>query len=218
MKDKIKNKVFDFYNESRDFNGVPYWELEKLHISNLDSYLLQLIEENIISVNFTINPHIKQFDFPIEKQLNYLKENGFVQVCFYPTEALLNETLKNNEFDNRPFTKMLAYGKPQLMPMFFKIEILNSYVTDPRYDVEHSSDYSGMICYKSETDLDEEDQILLETFGIGYKEEHERVIVVYLRYLSDLTPEHQQRWFTYIEKNECQEVYEEGYGACHLSY
>lgn len=109
MKDKIKNKVFDFYNESHDFNGVPYWELEKLHISNLDSYLLQLIEENIISVNFTVNPHIRQFDFPIEKQLNYLKENGFGQVCFYPTEALLNETLKNNEFDNRPFTRMLAY-------------------------------------------------------------------------------------------------------------
>lgn len=208
MKDRITNKIFDFYNNSHDFNGMPYWELEKLHISNLDSYLLQLIGENVISVNFTINPHIKQFDFLIDKQLEYLEKNGFSQVCFYPTEILLNKTLKTDKFDNRPFTKMLAYGKPQLMPIFFKIEILNSYVTDPRYDVEHSSDYSGMICYKSETDLEEQDQILLETFGIGYKEEHERVIVVYLRYLSDLTPEHQQRWFTYIEKSKCREVYE----------
>lgn len=208
MKDKILNKVIDFYKESRDFNGVPYWELEKLYSNNLESYILELIEENVISVNFTINPHIKQFDFPIEKQLEYLRENGFNEVCFYPTEALLGKVLKTNKFDNRPFTKMLAHGKPQLEPIFFKIEILNSYVTDPRYEVEHSSDYSGMICSVSEIDLDEEDQILLETFGIGYKEDHERVIAVYLRYLSDLTPEHQQRWFTYIEKDDCREVYE----------
>ncbi|MDD2300194.1 MAG: hypothetical protein PHU69_11225 [Fermentimonas sp.] len=82
MKDRITNKIFYFYNNSHDFNGVPYWELEKLHISNLDSYLLQLIGENVISVNFTINPHIKQFDFPIDKQLEYLEKNGFSQVVF----------------------------------------------------------------------------------------------------------------------------------------
>lgn len=208
MKDMITNKILHFYNNSYDFNGMPYWELEKLPISNLDSYLLQLIKENVVSANFTTNPHIKQFDFSVDKQLEYIEKNGFNQVCFYPTEALLNKALKTDKFDNRPFTKMLVYGKPQLIPMFFKIEILNSYAIDPRYNLKHSNDYSGMICCESETCLEEQDQILLKTFGIGYEEERERVVVVYLRYLSDLTSEHQQRWFTYMEKGKCQVVYE----------
>lgn len=46
--------------------------------------------------------------------------------------------------------------------------------------------------------MPERDKVFLETFGIGYDELDHRAAVVYLRYLSDLSPEHQQYWNTFI--------------------
>ncbi len=40
------------------------------------------------------------------------------------------------------------------------------------------------------------DKFLLETFGFSYDAELSRAVAVFLRYLSDLTPQHQQIWNT----------------------
>jgi hypothetical protein len=40
----------------------------------------------------------------------------------------------------------------------------------------------------------ERDKVLLQSFGIGYDEKRNRVVVVYLRYLADLSSAHQQVW------------------------
>ncbi|ANS75282.1 hypothetical protein AWM70_12260 [Paenibacillus yonginensis] len=208
MKQSILNEVIEFYTKSSDFNGIPYWNLaEKYSQDMLVDILMELIEEKKVSANFTLNPHIKQFeDFPLDKQINAIK-NKTSNVCLYPTESVLLETLPESHVD-KPFTRMLYFGKPQLEPLFFEISVLEQYFSDPRYNI-HSSDYSGSIHYSSENELRESDQILLDTFGIGYDTNNDRVVAVYLRYLNDLTPEHQQRWKTYlITDGNCRIAYE----------
>ncbi|WP_145328555.1 hypothetical protein [Paenibacillus xylanexedens] len=212
MKLKILEEIVKFYVESSDFNGISYWRLKELfgvgeEETNFDPILIELINEGKISVNYTLNPHIKQFkDFSIESQINAINTMPS-NICLYPSETILAEEIPDKYLD-RPFTRMLYFGKPQLEPFFFDISILEQYYNDPRYSI-FSSDYSGSISYISEQILDERDQILLETFGIGYDKNNHRVVAVYLRYLHDLTPEHQLRWKTYLlENDDCEIVYE----------
>jgi len=49
------------------------------------------------------------------------------------------------------------------------------------------------------SDTDDRDKVLLDTFGIAYDSNRNRVVVVYLRYLADLNPEHQQIWNTALQ-------------------
>ena len=74
---------------------------------------------------------------------------------------------------------------------------MERYSNDPRFDFKFS-DYSGSIsCKYDEHDnpiVREEDQVFLKTFGLGFDAQGNRLAVVYLRYLKDLTEEHQQYW------------------------
>lgn len=214
LKELIMNEVIEFYLESYDFNGIPLYQLSAKHKRDkdrLDKAIIDLIKDGAISLNYTENPHVKQFkDFPVKDQLEQLKKGNPQHICVYPTENILKTLTLTSKYDNKPFTKMLLYGKPQLQPMYFEIQILEDYFNDPRYDVQFS-DYSGSISYHSENDLSKKDKIFLSTFGIGYKDKdpyRERVVVVYLRYLSDLTPEHQQRWNTRLVNEKCFEALE----------
>ncbi|MED1875488.1 hypothetical protein [Brevibacillus borstelensis] len=206
----LLDRVIQFYEYSHDFNGIPFWRLIKdLNINKQDATTIigDLIREKKVTLNFTLNPHIKQFeDFPIDKQLEVLNDMGENTICVYPTEEILAEHIDPDKHKDKPFTRMLLLGKPQLEPIFFEIEVLENYFVDPRYIIFHS-DYSGTISYHSDSNMNERDQVLLETFGIGYDENDERVVAVYLRYLSDLTPEHQQRWQTYQVNRKCKIAY-----------
>lgn len=81
--------------------------------------------------------------------------------------------------------------------MFFELEVLERYYADPRYYFSFE-DYNGYISITSSfdqsEDIAEKDKVFLQTFGLGYDSNKNRVVVVYLRYLSYLTPEHQQIW------------------------
>jgi len=70
-------------------------------------------------------------------------------------------------------------------------------ICNPRFDFNFE-DYSGQIsCRYDENNkpiLREEDQIFLKTFGLGVDSDNNRLAVVFLRYLNDLTPEHQSFW------------------------
>ena len=63
-----------------------------------------------------------------------------------------------------------------------------------------TDDVQGMICASNEGEprpwtIGAADDILLENFGFGFDRDiQERVVMVFLRYLADLTAEHQQIW------------------------
>jgi hypothetical protein len=160
-----------------------------------------LVKQERISVVFGDlhpNPHIKAFpDEPIDSQLAKLKTGLFIQACVYPTLDLLRTNVDHNKYEGKPYTVALALGAPQLDFRAFDLSVLEYYRNDPRYHYE-TDDINGSISvrdsYFESQSMAKSDQVVLQTFGFCYDSGLNRAVAVFIRYLSDLTPEHQQIW------------------------
>lgn len=220
MKERIENIVYDFFVASSDFNGIPLRNLsQKLNIGYEKSIdiVKELVKNEIVSIQSSTNPNIIGFQhYPIDSQIHILEEAKKTKeilhsfgditissedtkfpICLYPSEKYLKKNRNLVEFGNAFYTKQLALGEPHLKPIFFEIEVLDRYFNDPRFDFKFE-DYSGQIsCFYDENEnsiVREEDEVFLKTFGLGFDENGNRLAAVYLRYLKDLTPEHQVFW------------------------
>lgn len=229
LKNKIQTIVYDFFVNSSDFNGIPLRNIsQKLNIEYEASIDLikELVIEDIVSIQSSTNPHIIGFQhYPIESQLSILEEakkikevihsfgdfkisseNTEFPICLYPSKIFLSKNRTLAEFGNACYTQQLALGEPHLKPIFFEIEVLDRYSNDPRFDFKFE-DYSGRIsCRYDENEkpiVRDEDDIFLKTFGLGFDENGNRLAVVYLRYLKDLTAEHQIYWKSREKSGNC---------------
>ncbi len=211
--DALLEVVTKYFTSSSDFNGILVDRLTSIlrtTTAEVTNGLERLLKQGKVSVSFAShqsNPYIKRLaDLPVHEQLRRIHSESPSTYCVYPAEAILKNRTDIETFSNRPFTRRLALGEPQLIPVFFELAVLERYYRDPRFHFEFH-DYSGQIvisdaAYKA-PDLPERDKVLLNTFGIGYDKHRNRVVVVYLRYLSDLSPEHQQFWLSHIISDEC---------------
>lgn len=208
----LLKKITDFYSESRDFNGIPVGILLrelKMPWPDLRDSLTQLVKGGKSTLAFSSvseNPHIKRFpDIPAAEQIGKLESESTDGICVYPTTAVLEAMLDTTDYVDRPFTKRLALGEPQLLPVYFDLPVLERYYADPRYNFDFY-DYGGSIGISSShyesRDTAERDKVFLQTFGLGYDPQGNRVVVVFLRYLAGLSPEHQQFWNTYVLSGE----------------
>lgn len=198
----VRNAVTAFYRDSDDFNGLPYTDLvRRLQGSETSALraIRTLVRRGEISAVFgDIHPnaHIRALpDEPIASQLAKLGSNS--NACLYPTELTLAKVIPADLHADRPFTRRLALGEPQLAYAAFDLTVLEPYRNDPRYVFE-VGDAGGMISvtdeyYESEG-MPKRDQVLLQTFGFCYGPKKHRAVGVFLRYLSDLSPEHQKIW------------------------
>lgn len=229
MKDRIENMVYDFFVASSDFNGIPLRNIsQKLGIDydNSIDLIKELVKEDIVSIQSSTNPHIIGFQhYPIDSQIHILEEAKKTKevlhkfgditissedtefpICLYPSKNYLQKKRDLSEFDNAIYSKLLALGEPHLKPIFFEIEVLDRYFNDPRFDFKFE-DYSGRISCKYDENekpiVREEDDIFLKTFGLGFDENGNRLAVVYLRYLKDLTAEHQVYWKSREKSGNC---------------
>jgi DNA-binding transcriptional ArsR family regulator len=201
----ILNSIRDFYLRSSDFNGILASALMvELGLSwpKVRQHLKALVRDQLITLVFgshSINPHIKRIaDLPPQDQLAKLDVESPESFCAYPARSVIQAAVNVSAYDDRPFTKGLLLAEPQLTPVFFELNVLDSYYRDPRYHFDFR-DYEGSISITSEhyasNHIREKDKVLLETFGIGYDSSRSfRVVVVFLRYLSRLSPQHQQLW------------------------
>lgn len=229
MKEIIENIVYDFFLSSSDFNGISLRNIsQKLNIDyeiSID-FIKELVRDNKISIQSSTNPHIIGFQhYPIDSQIHILEEAKKIKevlhslgeinissedteypICLYPSKSYLQKKRDLTEFDNAFYTKQLALAEPHLKPIFFEIEVLDRYFNDPRFNFKFQ-DYSGQIsCLYDENEnpiVREEDEIFLKTFGLGFDENGNRLAVVYLRYLKDLTPEHQVYWKSKQNSGNC---------------
>jgi hypothetical protein len=139
-------------------------------------------------------------DLPVAKQLELLKSQPIDDIVCYPSSSLIQSQIDVAEYDDRPFTKSLVLGAAQLEFVGFKLTVLDRYLEDPRYHC-NLGDYSGSISIGNAAGADEtfpqRDKVLLERFGLGYTDAGRRILVVFLRYLHQLSPEHQQAWSSY---------------------
>jgi hypothetical protein len=202
LRDRLVDGVRSFYLASNDFNGIPGSELAaRLSLSSdaLAQHLSEAILDDDVSINCWGNIHIKRLPDPDpQTQISALQRgprNG--DFCVYPTTKTMQTVVDPQHYSGRPFTLRLALAEAQLSYLCFDLSILEIYRSDPRYYYQ-TDDVSGMICIKDEyctsEHIRDSDKVLLQTFGFCYNEDFNRAVAVFLRYLHDLSPEHQHIW------------------------
>lgn len=212
MRQRILKRICDYFLGSLDFNGILIASLcEEFGVTwaDIQPEITRLVQDGQISLAFgshSLNPHIKRLrELSISEQLDRLGKEDPLLCCAYPsTHAVSQADL--SAYDSRPFTKRLSVAEAHLTPVFFELDILDRYYRDPRYRFDFQ-DFGGSIRVNSEikepVKLRTRDEIFLQSFGIGYDSSRNRVAVVFLRYLSDLSPEHQQIWNAHIVTGDC---------------
>lgn len=102
--------------------------------------------------------------------------------------------LKTN-YENKPFTKLLKSGIREYELFYFNIKVLKDFMEDPRYYISNFHDRIN-ISIKTEYDYSEKinkgEKIILDNVGIGFDENNERIIAIFLKQLSALPSEMQQ--------------------------
>lgn len=206
---KILNRVLAAYRiqiVKETFNGVKLQEINAdIDDASLRKALVKLVRDrkiDVISSATQLNPHIKRLPAPsVVRQLETLDVTEKYHTCLYPTPLTIQETFDLSFLDDKPFSLALAEGSEQLKPEFFELGVLDRYQLDPRYLFQFS-EYAGQISILSDSDKTgptlERDQISIQTFGLGIDNADDAVVCVFLRYLSNLTPEHQRHWQTHL--------------------
>jgi hypothetical protein len=202
------------------FNGLVAASLLRFidNADHLRAHLSTLADEQRITCVFSstdVNMHIKRFhDLPIERQRELLKTEALNEFCIYPTASEISKNVDVTQWNNRPFSKALALAEPQLDYRAFEMGALERYVADPRYIVRFF-DYMGSMSVSdrsfSDTQYLERDKVSLQTFGLGFDDQRNPYAVVYLRYLADLSAEHQQYWNSYLTHENvrmCEQYYQ----------
>jgi len=197
--ESILKVITDFFISSRGFNGISARGLfEKLEVEWQEFYesLCQLIEKDLAGVIYADvdeNPHIIRTGFEDKNsQIKKLLISNLQQACIYPRPKHLEAVVNRNHFEGEPYKLCLALGESQLAYRSFDLAVLEYYCNDPRYNYEND-DVRGKISYKSE-DLQDSDRIFLQTFGFSYDENLNMAVAVFLRYLANLSSEHQLVW------------------------
>lgn len=201
---QLLDEATAFYLDSTNFNGYPCHQIRrehKLSEDELKKLLYELVENGKGALNFGDihpNPHIRAFpDEPKANQLDKLGNQPLDHVCLYPTPDHLKNAVGANKYKGKPYTFDLALGSGQLEFRVFDLSVLEIYRNDPRYYYT-TDDINGRICIKDEfylsSGIPEKDKVLLETFGFAYDDHLNRAVAVFLRYLSELSSEHQQIW------------------------
>ncbi|HHD2117972.1 TPA: hypothetical protein ACN1KR_005328 [Klebsiella pneumoniae] len=199
---EIYDIVEERYFSSGDFNGLPIYKLEGIFDINSEDFKALVrkgIEDDILTACSEGNPHIKAFSkIPKEKILESFDSSEYPgHICLYPHENMLANSGKLSAYSHSPYEMELASGAGQLDYRTFDLSVLEYYRNDPRY-LYFTDFIHGQISitdeYYESGNVPEHDQILLKTFGFAYDDSLNRYVAVFLRYLSDLSPEHQKVW------------------------
>ena len=192
--------------KTESFNGVLASELLRLCADekSLRQAFKRLILNGRIDCLFCShdpNPHIKRHHAqPKERQAALCEIEALDSFCAYPTVSLLQSTVPPAALSQRPYSRLLMLGMPQLEPVAFDMGALERYCSDPRYKVGFN-DYMGNMSirdnYYFSDQTEASDKTSIQSFGIGFTNSDRPVLIVFLRYLANLTDEHQQSWNSY---------------------
>ncbi len=195
----IESQVVSHYLTSGDYNGLPLHHLASdlgADPKSLVEVVVPLVKTGRVSLPSPLqtNPHVMAFKSSIEEQLRWFDERESRSVCLYPTAQSIAESIDVSTYDGRPFTKLMVLVNPKLLLVPFRLDVLEFYQRDPRYEFRFSG-RSGWIRMLDEyrDQLEESDKVDV-SFGLGYCEEGDRVVVVYLYRLDRLPGKLQRIW------------------------
>ncbi|MEH6489946.1 hypothetical protein [Hyphomonas oceanitis] len=193
--------------EHDGFNGIVASRLLRVvkETERLTGAIAELIETDRITAVFactSVNMHIKRLpDLPKSTQVELLGTEALDTVCLYPAASEVQKRVDLTNWHDRPFSKCLLLAEPQLHYRAFEMSAIERYVADPRYVFEFD-DYMGWMsvddAYFRDEEHPERDKTSLQTFGLGFDAQRIPYIIVFLRYLAGLSPEHQQYWQSYL--------------------
>lgn len=203
-KEKVLNEIINFYLNSRDFNGLPVYNMEYYDYNTL----CELIDEGLVEVlsgKDVLNPHVKCFniDIPLDQQKENVSETTNLSVL-YPTKKALVSVPQDY---SRPYSLLLEKGEQQLKIIYFNIEILERYVNNPKFLIMDNG-YRGNIYVKDEY-MDDETIIdeYIKNYGMAYIDgkQFERAIGVFVGDLGKLSSKKQMLWkgFELPNQSEC---------------
>lgn len=193
----LKNKEIDLYYcninpyiKNLDLK-IPREQMIK-YIEDLpDEYQENNIVETLSIENLIIN-------------ITELKEeNPFFPISLFPSSKIIKRYIKNKPkyMNLPPFNKMLLEGMAHLHFLYFRIDVLNRFLNDPRYIV-YNYDFTGSIYYADEEDNnhhEDEHKIYLSHFGLGYnKKTKENAVVIFPHDLRHLSFKHQCYFYSYM--------------------
>ncbi len=199
----IESQIVSHYLASGDYNGLPLSRLASdlgAHPKRLREVVVPLVKAGRVSLPspFQTNPHVKMVRSSIEEQLRWFDDRESRSVCLYPTVESIAEAIDLNTYDDRPFTKLMVLANPKLVLVPFRLDVLEYYQRDPRYEFRFSG-RSGWIQMLDEyRDYLEESYKVDLSFGLGYEEEGDRVVVVYLYRLDRLSGKLQRIWKEFL--------------------
>jgi len=186
----VKDEIIDFYNCPtnpfvKNFDPRNNIEHQLESIKALpDSYDFKKSDAKILKIG----------DVEIMDDLSF---NNEFRGCIYPTKRILSdEYVGTQEYHMLPyFSKLLAEGEDQLKFIFFEIKALDKYFDDPRYKFSCDHDYIGYLSSVSNSGFEEDKEIYLKQFGLGYsKSRKENLVAILLCDLYRLT-EAEQGYF-----------------------
>jgi len=206
---RLLEQIVSYYLKSRDFNGIPVdLLLKKQDHEGIDG-LKRLVRNGLVEVisDAWDNPCIKRLPArETAKQIEVLEIKPAERAFLYPTQKHMRTVIHPRLYQNRPFTRLIALAHPQIEPLFFNLSVLERYQSDPRYIFQFDG-LDGRVSiterhYRSRS-MGSSDKVILKSFGLGADAKGQRVAVVFLRYLSALTPRHQQYWRSHQIGRKC---------------
>ena len=202
-KEDVLNEIKDYYINSRDYNGLPVYNMTNYSYN----YLCELIDDGLIEVlneSDVLNPHIKGFKITTnaEKQKSYVSSQDEHSVI-YPTQKALMSIPKD---PSSPYSTMMQEGCEQFHITYFSIEILERYVNNPKYLIIDYG-YRGSIYLQDEYCEDISDYEYVKNYGMSYIEgdKLQRAIGVFVYDLAKLSSSVQMMWksFELADQDKC---------------
>ncbi|MBQ2644891.1 hypothetical protein IJG14_04880 [bacterium] len=233
MEKKIFKFILKQYLDSADYNSCSISTLCRKfgNVKEIKVCIINLIKNKYIELYYSeTNPFIKNFNqnISIEKQIEMIKklpddfESEIIDeikfdddiiklevaqpISIFPTTQQIKLAINNKTqyYKLPPFKKILLEGMPHLNFLYFRIDVLNRFLYDPRYFVKHL-DYTGSIYYNIEHIIDghDENSIYLSHFGLAYnKKTNENVITIFPHDLAKLSLKHQYHFYSHMLDNQ----------------
>lgn len=199
----IVEQVVMHYLTSDNFNGL-LWSAIKQKVPNDGPDRRQVLKKLLSTGRITFrtssldpNPGIKRSpDLTTVEYLQLADQDSLEHLTLYPTIKEMSKRPCSIDIQQHPFMAMLAKGYSQMDYCCFDLTVLEHYRNDPRYYCK-ASDVEGHIYIshnRSCQSLRQADRVFLQTFSFAYDADLNRTVAVYIRYLCDLTVEHQRIW------------------------
>lgn len=208
LKIRIEAAVIEKFCDGDSSNGLTLSALshqfDETPSIRIQEAICSLISTRRVVLNFgTPNNHILLY-WPrtVEDQLAMMRRELDLGACLYPHCDVVGPRIPKDERMRAPFTTLIQTAIPQIQHFLFELPVLEYYLRDPKYLVGITGKCGHMsisnAAYFAEETL-KRDYSYVQGFALAVsKKNGTRYVAVSLRDLARLTPEHQQRWKTFI--------------------